>query len=99
MKDSALYVKIVEWSDEDQCFVGQCPGIIGPCCHGDDETQVYAELCDIVEEWIAILKQDGQSLPPPTIGKNVAEKHARKRCPSDHERHRPRCRAIYDEAW
>ena len=28
VKDSALYVKIVEWSDEDQCFIGQCPGII-----------------------------------------------------------------------
>jgi predicted RNase H-like HicB family nuclease len=74
VKDSALYVKIVEWSDEDQCFIGQCPGIIGPRCHGDDETQVSAELCDIVEEWIAIMKQDGQPIPPPTIGKNVAEK-------------------------
>jgi predicted RNase H-like HicB family nuclease len=74
VKDSALYVKIVEWSDEDRCFVGQCPGIIGPCCHGDDETQVSDELCDIVEEWIAIMKQDGQPLPPSTIGKNVAEK-------------------------
>ena len=30
MTDSARYVKIVEWSDEDQCFVGQCPGVIGP---------------------------------------------------------------------
>ncbi len=50
MKDSALYIKLVEWSDEDQCFIGQCPGIIGPCCHGDDEAQVYAELCQIVEE-------------------------------------------------
>jgi len=74
MKDSARYVKIVEWSEEDRCFVGQCPPIIGPCCHGDDEVQVYAELCQIVEEWIALMKQDGKSLPPPTIGKNVAEK-------------------------
>jgi hypothetical protein len=24
MKDSARYAKIVEWSDEDQCFVGSC---------------------------------------------------------------------------
>lgn len=74
MKDSALYVKLVEWSDEDQCFVGQCPSLIGPCCHGDDETQVYAELCQIVEEWIALLKQKGEPLPPPTIRKNVAAK-------------------------
>jgi len=74
VKNSARYIKIVEWSDEDQCFVGQCPGIIGPCCHGDNEAQVYAELCQIVEEWIAIMQQDGKPLPPPTIGKNVVEK-------------------------
>ncbi len=74
MKASARYVKIVEWSDEDQCFVGQCPGIIGPCCHGDDEAQVYAELCQVVEEWITLMKQEGQPLPPPTAGKQLAEK-------------------------
>ena len=74
MKDSARYIKLVEWSDEDQCFIGQCPGIIGPCCHGDDEAQVYAELCQIVEEWIALMKQEGKPLPAPTMGKNVAAK-------------------------
>jgi predicted RNase H-like HicB family nuclease len=73
MKVSARYVKIVEWSDEDNCFVGQCPGIIGPCCHGDDEAQVYLELCEIVDGWIETLQRDGKPLPPPTTGKNVAE--------------------------
>jgi predicted RNase H-like HicB family nuclease len=74
MNESARYVKIVEWSDEDQCFVGQCPGIVGPCCHGTDEAQVYAELCEIVNEWIEILKKGGNPLPPPTAGKDVAKK-------------------------
>ena len=72
MNESARYIKIVEWSDEDQSFVGQCPGIVGPCCHGADEVQVYAELCQIVDEWIEILKQDGRPLPPPTAGRNLA---------------------------
>ena len=74
MKESARYVKIVEWSDEDQCFVDQCPGIVGPCCHGTDEAQVFAELCEIVNEWIEILKKDGKPLPTPTAGKDVAKK-------------------------
>jgi len=74
MKESAHYVKIVEWSDEDKCFVGQCPGIIGPCCHGDDETKVYAELCQAVDEWIEIMKKDGKPLPLPTVARNVADK-------------------------
>ncbi len=72
MTDSARYVKIVEWSDEDGVFVGRCPGVIGPCCHGEDEVEVYRELVEIVEEWLELAKQDGRALPPPTAGTNVA---------------------------
>ena len=39
-------------------FIGSCPGIIDACCHGDDEIQVYTELCQIVNEWIETLKKD-----------------------------------------
>ena len=76
MNDSARYIKIVEWSEEDQCFVGQCPGIIGPCCHGDDEADVYAQLCGIVDEWIDVLNQDGKPLPSSTAGRDIAQKIA-----------------------
>ena len=76
MKRSARYVKIVEWSDEDRCFVGQCPGLIGPCCHGEDEAAVYAKLCEIVDEWIETLERDGKPLPPATAGQNVAQRIA-----------------------
>lgn len=73
MKESAKYIKIVEWSEEDQCFVGSCPGIIGSCCHGNDEVEVYKELCRIVEEWLEIAHQQNKELPPPTAGRNAAE--------------------------
>ena len=65
---AAHYLKIVEWSDEDGCFVGSAPPIIGPCCHGDNEAKVYAELCQIVEEWIELLETEGSPLPEP-LGK------------------------------
>ena len=71
MTDSAQYIKIVKWSDEDQCFIGFCPGIIGPCCHGDDEVEVYRELCEIVDELIEIAQQEDEVLPPPTIKWNI----------------------------
>lgn len=74
MKDSARYVKIVEWSDEDQCFVGSCPGLIYGGCHGDDEQAVFAELCGIVDETIELYRKDGRPLPPPTAGKDYANK-------------------------
>ena len=74
MKDSAHYVKIVEWSDQDQCYIGTSPGLMDGGCHGDDEKAVYAELCDIVEEVIDLYRQDGKPLPPPTAGNGRAEK-------------------------
>src|SRR5215475_9063840 len=66
MKVSAKYAKIVEWSHEDQCYVGSAPGLILGGCHGDDEREVFSELCEIVEEAIAIYRKDGRPLPPPT---------------------------------
>jgi predicted RNase H-like HicB family nuclease len=74
MKESAKYAKIVEWSDKDQCFVGSCPGLIYGGCHGDDEKQVFAELCSIVEEVIELYKKDDKPLPPPTSGRDYANK-------------------------
>ncbi|MDV7391426.1 hypothetical protein RZS08_08745, partial [Arthrospira platensis SPKY1] len=72
MKPSNQYLKIVEWSEEDQCYIGQCLDIIGPCCHGDDEVQVYNELCKIVDEWISLMIADGKSLPAPTESRHIA---------------------------
>ena len=72
MKDSARYVKIIEWSEEDQCYVGSCPGLIYGGCHGDDERRVFEELCEIVEEAIDLYKKDRKPLPPPTSGKDYA---------------------------
>jgi predicted RNase H-like HicB family nuclease len=74
MKDAARYVKIVEWSDEDGCFVGSCPGLFYGGCHGRDEKAVFAELCEIVEETVELYRQEGKPLPPPTSGKDYANK-------------------------
>lgn len=77
MKDSAKYVKIVEWSDEDGCFVGSAPGLLLGGCHGDDERAVFEELCEIVEETIDLYRREGRSLPPPTSGRDFANKMQR----------------------
>ena len=74
MKDSARYAKIVEWSDEDQCFVGSCPGLLYGGCHGDDELSVFQQLCTAVEDVIDLYARDRKPLPPPTSGRDYATK-------------------------
>jgi len=73
VKESARYVKIVEWSDTEQCYVGSCPGLFYGGCHGPDEQEVFTELCQIVKETIALYKKEGRP-PPPTSGKDYANK-------------------------
>ena len=51
MQDTARYAKIVEWSEEDQCFAGSSPGLI-----------------------YALYRQDRKALPPPTSGRDCANK-------------------------
>ena len=74
MKESARYAKIVQWSEEDECFVGSSPSLVYGGCHGSDEKAVFGELCQIVEEAIAIYHQDGKSLPPSTAGREYTNK-------------------------
>ncbi len=40
MKAIDRYHKWVEWSEEDQVYIGQCPDLITGI-HGDDPLQVY----------------------------------------------------------
>jgi predicted HicB family RNase H-like nuclease len=83
---AARYMKIVEWSEEDGCFVGSAPPLIGPCCHGKDETKVYAELCQIVEEWIELLESDDRELPEPLSAKKFSGKFVLRVEPALHRR-------------
>jgi len=71
MKDSDQYAKIVEWSVEDQCYVGSCPGLMLGGCHGDNELAVFEELCHVVDEILQLYREDGKALPPATAGRDL----------------------------
>jgi predicted HicB family RNase H-like nuclease len=62
------YLKIVEWSEEDQCFIGSAPPLIGHCCHGATEEEVIKHLTGIVHEWVDLYNKEGKKLPSPMLG-------------------------------
>jgi len=70
MSPGDRYVKLVEWSEEDGCFIGSCPELFYGGCHGVDAKSVFAELCEIVEETIQLYEQDRRPLPAPMSGRD-----------------------------
>ncbi len=66
MKDFDKYHKWVEWSDEDQVYIGRCPDLITGI-HGDDPVVLYGELCEVVQDVVNQFKAEGRALPPPKV--------------------------------
>jgi predicted HicB family RNase H-like nuclease len=85
-EQAAHYTKFVEWSDEDQCFIGRCPEIMGGGVHGSNEAKVYAELCQAVEEMIELIHADGHELPEPLAAKKFSGKFVLRVEPALHRR-------------
>ena len=86
MRVADTYLKIVEWSEEDGCYVGRSPGLMLGGVHGDNEVEVYRDLCAVVEEWIAQHQQDGTPLPPATALKSYSGKFMMRVEPELHKR-------------
>ena len=74
MKKSDQYIKIVEWSEEDQCYIGRLPGVSFGGVHGDNEIEVYKEICEVLDEILDMCERDGEPLPPPTAGRSYSGK-------------------------
>jgi predicted HicB family RNase H-like nuclease len=49
---SARFPRLIEWSDEDGCFVGSAPPLVGQCCHGRTEVDVATQLAAIVDDLV-----------------------------------------------
>lgn len=59
------YLRVVEWSPEDRCYVGSAPPLIGRCCHGPTEANVLRQLKRIVADWVRLADKESVALPPP----------------------------------
>jgi predicted HicB family RNase H-like nuclease len=80
------YLKIVEWSAEDQCYIGSAPPLIGQSCHGSSEAEVLAHLQTIVEDWIETLIREGRPLPASTANRKFSGKFVVRLSPETHRK-------------
>lgn len=64
MRPSDRYHKWIEWSDDDDIYLGLCPDVITGI-HGDDPIRLYDELCTVIDAVLIDLEQSGRVLPEP----------------------------------
>lgn len=83
---AARYAKFVEWSEEDQCFIGRCPELMLGGVHGREEAKVYAELCAAAEEMVELIHADGHAMPRPLSKKEFSGKFVLRIDPALHRR-------------
>lgn len=84
-KKSNDYLKIVEWSEEDQCYIGMAPGLILGGVHGKNQKKVFNELCKAVDEAVQLLRREGRPLPVTMARKKFSGKIALRIPPQLHK--------------
>ena len=62
MKEVDRYHKWVEWSKENQVYIGKCPDLITGI-HGANPIKLYEELHEVVENIIEHFISKGRELP------------------------------------
>lgn len=83
---AARYPRMIEWSEEDQAFVGSAPPLVGQCCHGDTEAEVAAQLAAIVEDLAADVLDGKMAEPALPPGKKFSGKFVVRVSPAVHRR-------------
>lgn len=85
MKPSDNYLRLVEWSEEDRCWIGRSPGLFMGGVHGKDQYTVYRKLVAAIEEVVEGEVSAGRPLPPATAGKAYSGKFNLRVGPELHE--------------
>lgn len=58
------YRIVLEWSDEDAAFVARVPALPGCAAHGKTAEEAVREARRAAEAMLAVLREDGDPLPP-----------------------------------
>jgi predicted RNase H-like HicB family nuclease len=63
------YSMVIQWSDVDQVFVVTIPEFVGlvmmPCTEGHTYEEAAQRGLEVIETFLAIWKEEGQSIPEP----------------------------------
>ena len=62
-KMQSEYHFVMNWSEEDQCYIGRCPDLFLGGVHGDDPEKVFKEIRELATWVIKTHCKDGKPSP------------------------------------
>lgn len=67
MRTQDRYLQFVQWSEADRAYVGYCPDLFpaGGVCHATTAVEAFAKLCEIVDDLVSVVTEQGRPLPAP----------------------------------
>ena len=63
--NSRDYEIIIDWSDEDQCYVVKIPDLPGCMCHGETREEAARNAGEAIEFYLGCLGQENRPIPKP----------------------------------
>ncbi|MDE0694147.1 MAG: type II toxin-antitoxin system HicB family antitoxin [Gammaproteobacteria bacterium] len=60
------YEIILYWSNEDDAFVAEVPGLPGCMAHGDTQAGALKSVNEAMELWIDTAREFGDAIPQPS---------------------------------
>ncbi|NBV21460.1 MAG: type II toxin-antitoxin system HicB family antitoxin [Proteobacteria bacterium] len=64
--NAKAYELIIDWSDDDQCYVVKVPDLSGCMAHGKTRQQAVEMTEEALKLWIETAKEAGVSVPKPS---------------------------------
>lgn len=55
----------VFWSDADACWIADVPDLKSCSAHGDTRVEAVTNVCDAVEGWLAVARDNDMPIPEP----------------------------------
>lgn len=60
------YSVLLQWSDEDNCFIASVPDLPGCMADGATPVEAVQNAQEVIGAWIEAAQEDGETIPEPS---------------------------------
>lgn len=67
MIEAEKYSILIQWSEEDNCYVTSVPDLPGCMAHGETQAEALQELSVARDLWLETAEEVGKEIPKPSF--------------------------------